>query len=193
MRNTDAKPRRRGRTQVRKRMLPTKRAAAPAKICVPRLAEVYRRERLFRTLDVAVRKRVVWIAAPAGAGKTSVVTTYLEARSLPALWYNVDARDSDVANLFHYMATAARLASKRALRALPVFSVENQAGIGAFARGFFETLGVLRPVPSAIVIDDYHEARSDLLDEVLREALFALPRGISVIIISRTDAPPWLA
>jgi hypothetical protein len=154
---------------------------------------VYRRTRLFRTLDAAVRKRVVWINAPAGAGKTSVVTTYLQARGLPALWYNVDARDSDVANLFHYLAMAARVTEKRTRLALPVFSVENQAGIVAFARGFFEALGAVRPIPSAIVIDDYQEARSELLDEVLREALFALPRGVSAIIISRTEAPPWLA
>jgi hypothetical protein len=144
-------------------------------------------------LDAAVRKRLVWIGAPAGAGKTSVVTTYLEARGLPALWYNVDARDSDVANLFHYLSTAARLASKRSQSTLPVFSVENQAGVAAFARGFFEALGAERPLPSAIVIDDYQEARSELLDEVLREALSALPRGIVLFIISRTELPPVMA
>ena len=181
------------RAVTRDRTPSAKRVVAPAKICIPQLTEVYRRERLFRVLDAAVRKRVVWIAAPAGAGKTSVVTTYLEARSLPALWYNVDSRDSDVANLFHYLAMAARLASKRRGPVLPVFSVENQAGVAAFARGFFEALGAERPVPSVIVIDDYHEVRSELIDEVLREAAFALPRGISVIIVSRTDAPPWLA
>jgi LuxR family maltose regulon positive regulatory protein len=160
---------------------------------MPRLKEVYERGRLFRTLDAAVRKRVVWVGAPAGAGKTSVVSTYLAARSRSSLWYNVDARDADVANLFHYLAMAAGIAAPRRRSALPVFSAENQAGIAAFARGFFEALGERLPDSSAIVIDDYHEARSDLVDEVIREALAALPKGITAIIISRTEAPAWLA
>jgi ATP/maltotriose-dependent transcriptional regulator MalT len=175
-----------------KRRTPAKRAPLPAKICVPRLTETYRRQRLFRTLDAALQKRVVWIGAPAGAGKTSVVTTYLEARNLPTLWYNVDARDSDVANLFYYLSMAARLVAMRKKR-LPVFSTEHQAGVGAFTRGFFEALGVDLPVPSAIVIDDYHEARSELLDEVLREAASALPAGVTLVIISRSESPRWLA
>jgi ATP/maltotriose-dependent transcriptional regulator MalT len=119
--------------------------------------------------------------------------TYLAARGLPALWYNIDARDADVANIFHYLAMAASFAEKGRRPLLPVFSVENQAGIVAFARGFFEALGAERPIPSVLVIDDYHEAHSELLDEVLREALFVLPRGLSAIIISRMEAPPWLA
>jgi len=160
---------------------------------MPHLKEVYRRGRLFRTLDAAIRKRVVWIGAPAGAGKTSVVSTYLAARSRSSLWYNIDARDADVANLFHYLAMAAGIAAPRRRGALPVFAAENQGGIAAFARGFFEALGERLPDPSAIVIDDYHEARSDLVDEVIREALAALPSGVTAIIISRTDAPAWLA
>jgi ATP/maltotriose-dependent transcriptional regulator MalT len=76
-----------------------KLAVTPAKISAPQL-ESYRRGRLFQLLDRARRKRVTFITAPAGAGKTSLIVSYLEARKLPALWYNVDRRDADVANLF---------------------------------------------------------------------------------------------
>jgi len=179
-------------TRPRRRSSTRRTAAPPAKISVPLLPETYRRERIFQVLDAALRKHVVWVAAPAGAGKTSVVTTYLKARKLSSLWYNVDARDSDIANLFYYLALAARLGT-RGKKPPPVFTTEHQAGVSAFARGFFEALGSELPSPSVIVIDDYQEARSELLDEVLREAICALPRGISTIIISRDEAPRWLA
>ena len=111
---------------------------------------------------------VLLISGPIGAGKTSVVTTYLAARHLPALWYNVDARDVDAANLFHYLTLAARLATPRRKLVLPAFTAENQHGVAAFARGFFESLYEQRPAPSAIVLDDYHDVRSELFDEVVR-------------------------
>jgi ATP/maltotriose-dependent transcriptional regulator MalT len=60
--------------------------SVPAKIAAPRLSETYRRNTLFRAIDRARKRRVVWISAPAGAGKTSAVTTYLAARRLGALW-----------------------------------------------------------------------------------------------------------
>jgi ATP/maltotriose-dependent transcriptional regulator MalT len=156
---------------------------------MPQLVETYARRRLFRVLDAAFGRDAIWIAAPAGAGKTSLVATYLDARRLPALWYNVDARDQDIANLFHYLSMGARAAAKGARKRLPQFSVENQAGVLAFARGFFEALGAARPVPSAIVIDDYHEARSDLFGDVVREALRVLPRGVALVVVSRSEPP----
>jgi LuxR family maltose regulon positive regulatory protein len=165
----------------------------PAKIAAPRLAEIYKRSALFRTLDAARKKRAVWICAPAGAGKTSVATTYLAERKLPTLWYNVDGRDGDVANVFHYLAVAAKLAAGRRRITLPAFAIEHQTGVAAFARNFFTELYRQRPSPSALVLDDYQDAHSALLDEVLREALTALPEGISVIVVSRAEPPPLLA
>ncbi|HMJ56729.1 MAG TPA: BTAD domain-containing putative transcriptional regulator [Polyangiaceae bacterium] len=171
----------------------SKPVTTPAKIAVPRLAETYPRSRLFRALDAARRKRVVWLAAPAGAGKTSVVATYLSTRRVPALWYNVDARDADVANLFHYLTLAARAAAPRKKLDLPAFSAENQFGVAAFARGFFEALCRERPVPSFIVLDDYQEAAGALWEDVIREAISALPKGIVAVIISRAEPPPAFA
>jgi DNA-binding SARP family transcriptional activator len=165
----------------------------PAKISVPRLAETYARGRVFRMLDAARRKKVVWIAAPAGAGKTSVVATYLSSRRLPALWYNVDARDADVANLFHYLSLAARTAAPRKKLVLPAFTADNQDAVAAFARGFFEALCRQRPAPSLLVLDDYHEARGQLWNDVIREAISALPKEVVAIIISRHEPPPALA
>lgn len=100
--------------------------------------------------------------------------------------------DADVANLFEYLSMAARASNRRRKLALPTFGAENQGGARAFARTFFETLCQNRPVPSAIVFDDYHEARSEYWDEVIHEALRTLPEGISAFIISRADPPHFL-
>jgi LuxR family maltose regulon positive regulatory protein len=167
-------------------------SAVPAKVSAPRLVETYRRKRLFRALD-ARKGRTVWIHAPAGAGKTSLVTSYLAARRVRFLWYNVDARDADVANLFHYVTLALRLAYPRRKIRLPAFTAQNQPGVLAFARQFFEAVYAQLDGPMMIVFDDYHEACAREWDEVIREALSALTGRITVIMISRSEPPPTLA
>jgi hypothetical protein len=63
-----------------------------AKIARPAVPRAYRRHRLFRVLDQARRRHAAaWLGAPAGAGKTTLIASYVEARNLACLWYEVDS------------------------------------------------------------------------------------------------------
>ena len=61
-----------------KRRVPAKLA----KLERPRTEGLYERGRLFAMLDRARGKPVIWISAPPGAGKTSLVASYVRARDL---------------------------------------------------------------------------------------------------------------
>src|SRR3990172_8069499 len=79
------------------KVLPMKRTQTSiAKITRPKITGVYERKRLFKLLDQRLERPVVWISAPAGSGKTTLVASYLDARKLPCLWYQVDEGDSDI-------------------------------------------------------------------------------------------------
>ena len=67
----------------------------PAKITRPTPGETFPRTRLFKLLDRARRRPLVWVMGPPGAGKTVLLTDYLAQRRLSPLWYQVDAGDSD--------------------------------------------------------------------------------------------------
>jgi ATP/maltotriose-dependent transcriptional regulator MalT len=72
------------------------RQPAPlAKLSRPRLFEALPRERLFVLLDAQQQRPVTLVAALPGAGKTTLVASYLESRKLAGIWYQVDAGDSD--------------------------------------------------------------------------------------------------
>ena len=78
----------------------------PAKLVRPTASGLITRARLFERLDESLRSRVVWISGPGGAGKTSLVSTFIEARGLDCLWYQVDASDADLASVTHYLRLA---------------------------------------------------------------------------------------
>ncbi len=68
---------------------------ALAKTTAPTLTGTVPRARLFRRLDQARRRPVTWVWAPPGAGKTTLVASYLATRRLRGLWYQLDEGDAD--------------------------------------------------------------------------------------------------
>lgn len=77
------------------------RTAALAKLTLPRLYAVTRRERLFTLLKERHRHHaLIWVAGPPGAGKTSLIASYLTESKHRTLWYHVDSGDADLATFF---------------------------------------------------------------------------------------------
>lgn len=164
-------------------------AALPAKLTRPTAAGLLARERLYALLDTARHRPVVWVAGPAGAGKTSLVSGWLDARNLPCLWYQVDEGDADLSSFFHYLSRALGAALPDADLSLPSLTPEYRAAISVFTRRWFETLfSHLRP-PHALVFDNCQDVADPAFHEMLAAGLEALPEGMTVIMISR-DLPP---
>ncbi len=158
-----------------------------AKITLPNCAGVLRRERLFQLLETAQRNPVIWVTAPAGFGKTTLVASYLADRKVPCIWYCLDERDSDRAVFFHFMGFAAQPSSpkKPLLRPPPDDPSDPTVALTYFS----DLYSRLRP-PRFIVLDDYHRIpAASSLHECIAAGLGILPEGLSVIVLSR-DYPP---
>jgi LuxR family transcriptional regulator, maltose regulon positive regulatory protein len=164
--------------------------ALPAKLTRPRSDAVLTRSRVNGLLDLAAKHPVTWLCGAPGAGKTTAVSTYLEARQVPHLWYQIDAGDADPATFFHYLGLAVRAAAPRYRSPLPSFSPEQMPGIEVFARRFFETLfGRLKP-STILVLDDYQEAGLETaLHAVVAQAVLALPDAVRLLVLSRAEPP----
>lgn len=166
---------------------------AYAKISFPRSYNILPRPRLFQLLDGMSKGAGTWIAGPAGAGKTSLLGSYLEASKKTVLWYQLDAGDSDPSSFFSYFGEAARALCAREAPPFPPFAAEHALDLPGFCTRYFRQVFDCLPKPCAIALDDYHEAEGTVLEQLLKAALKEAPADISLYITSRTLPPPVLA
>jgi ATP/maltotriose-dependent transcriptional regulator MalT/two-component SAPR family response regulator len=141
-------------------------------------------------LDLSRQYPLVWVTGPAGAGKTTLVASYLDTREFPCIWYQIDEGEGDPATFFYYLSLAAKIAAPRIKRPLPLLTPEYAFGIHTFAKRYFESLFARLKRPSVIVLDNYQTIRQDsLLHDIIAHGLTVIPNDIQVIMISRNELP----
>ena len=161
-----------------------------AKVIRPILRRVFPRERLFKLFDGMRERPVIWVSGPPGCGKTTLVNSYLEARKIPCLWYQVDEGDADVATFFYYLGQAERRAGCKKREPLPLLTSEYLQGLPAFTLRYFGSLYTRLKSSGVIVFDNYHKVPpGSPIHEIILNALSALPEGINFIFVSRSDPP----
>lgn len=166
---------------------------ALAKISRPRPHHAVARERLYAVVEQALRFPVVWLAAPPGAGKTTLVATFLANRNLPVIWYQVDAGDADPAAFFYYLGMACSAARRRRSHPLPLLAPEHLSDLPGFARRFFRQMFTRLAPGTVVVFDNFQEASDSGLSAILRDACAETPQGMNVVVVSRTEPPPVFA
>lgn len=164
-----------------------------AKITRPVITECYPRTRLFRMLDQNWKRPATWVSGPPGSGKTTLISSYIESRKLPCLWYRLDKIDVDIATFVYYMGQACKKAFPRRKKPLPLLTSEYLLGIPTFTRRFFEDLYSRLTPPYTLVFDRYETIPLESkLPEVIGIGLSEIPEGIKVILISRSHPPDVL-
>ena len=113
----------------------SRKSVSLAKTMRPGLLAVVARKKLFSRIEQGAKRGVIWVAGPPGAGKTTLVSSYLEHRRLNHIWYQVDRGDADVATFFHYMGLAAAREASLDRQELPTISSRRFSEIATVVTG----------------------------------------------------------
>lgn len=164
------------------------------------------REPLLARLDEGVAYKLTLISAPAGFGKTTLVSQWLHRKDEPgrmkaeaslqpssAAWLALDSGDNDPVRFWRYVLTACQsFQPDLGEAALTLLRTSPQLPFEALLTMFINELNQL-PSRAVLVLEDYHLITSPQIHNSVTFWLDHLPPTLHLMIITRTDPPLPLA
>ena len=161
----------------------------PGKTQRPLLPEdTLRRDRLFDCLAAGIHRRVTYVVAEAGFGKTTLVADFLRNSQIRTFWYRLDEDDTDGLVFLRYVVAACQAVDPRLLHSsaslLSDVAIEPRENV--ILQTLLGEIDCLGEVPSALVLDDFQFASSvPAIGTVVERLLSRSPDGLSLILIGR--------
>lgn len=151
------------------------------------------RPRLIERLNAGLHRKLTLIAAPAGFGKTTLVSAWVAGCDRPAAWLSLDAEDSDLTRFLAYLIAAIQTIAPNVGSGL-VGALESPQPppTEALLTALLNNITTL-PHQVVLVLDDYHLIESQAVDQALGFLLDHLPPQMHLVMVTREDPPLPLA
>ena len=151
------------------------------------------RPTLFARLDEGSKRKLTLVSAPAGFGKSTLVSSWLAGNGIQAAWLSLDPGDNDPVRFWTYLITA-------------IQTINQQIGVEAHQIASSPQLRNSEPVvinlindisqyPNdlTLILDDYHVIQENQIHAGLGYLLEHQPPNLHLILITRVDPPFSLA
>jgi LuxR family transcriptional regulator, maltose regulon positive regulatory protein len=153
----------------------------------PPPSAVVPRQRLIERLDEGLRRRLTLLSAPAGFGKTTLVSAWVAACDLPVAWLSLDEGDSDPARFLTYLVAALQtIAPSIGAGLLRGLQSPQPPPTESMLTALLNDLSTT-PQQFVLVLDDYHVIDGTAVDEALTFLLEHLPAQLHLVITTRED------
>jgi LuxR family maltose regulon positive regulatory protein len=127
------------------------------------------------------------ISAPAGFGKTTLVSTWIAHCRRPAAWLSLDEGDNDPARFISYLIAALQTIQAGIGEGLLAALQSHQPPAIESILTFLLNEITRLPDNFILVMDDYHVIDSKSVDEVLTFLLEHQPPNMRLVIVTRED------
>ncbi|MGB6847804.1 MAG: hypothetical protein WBG05_06325, partial [Thermoanaerobaculia bacterium] len=154
------------------------------------------RPRLVEQLSAGLERKLTLISAPAGFGKTTLMSEWIAGRDWPVAWLSLDQGDDDLVRFLTYLVAA--LQTVDASIGEDVSSVLQSAQLPPPESLLTLLLNDLtaaslegqhKGYPYVLVLDDYHVIHAPSVHESVAFLLDHLPPQLHLAILTREDPP----
>jgi LuxR family transcriptional regulator, maltose regulon positive regulatory protein len=148
----------------------------------------------FEAVLAAIRQHpVTLIAAPAGFGKTTLISAWAQRQAIPTAWVSLDAEIADPlrfwAHVAHALETALAGSGASVLQQLDADAADALPQIATLLAHELAR----HPTPLVLVIDDLHHLQQADIPQQLALLVDHAPASFHVVLLSRSDPPLPLA
>ena len=162
----------------------------------PTSPELVPRPRLIESLNNGLHRKLTLIFAPAGFGKTKLVTKWLDSLRLDATkenqienriaWLSLDGGDNDLVRFLTYLLTALNRVEGIGEGALSMLQSPQSPPTETFLTSLIREISAF-PGKIIFVLDDYHSIQSSQVDDTLTFFIENIPAHFQVAIATRED------
>lgn len=152
-------------------------------------ADLVHRPRLKVVLNSGLDRPLILVSAPAGFGKSTLLSAWLQTCDLPNAWISLDESDSDLSVFLAYLLAAVESLFPATLPETRSFLMGvSLPAAGVVARRLINELDRLEH-DFILVLDDYHLIRGQAVHELVGLLLQHPPRTMHLVIGSRMEPP----
>ena len=145
------------------------------------------RRRLIERLNEGLHRKLTLVSAPAGFGKTTLVTEWVAGFEHPAAWLSLDQEDSDPARFLTYLVAALQtVAPSIGDGALAVLQSPKPPPLESILTALLNEIANT-PDRIVLVLDDYHVIDSQPVELGLTFLLEHLPPQMHLVLTTRED------
>lgn len=159
----------------------------------PLRPHLVQREHLLARLRGSAHYPVTLVSAPAGFGKTTLVSAWASQAAHPVTWLSLSDDDNDPLHYFTYLiATLRTHHAGLGETVLPLLNAPQLPPLNALLTLLLHELSAL-PMPLTLVLDDYHLLTAPPLQEAMTFFINHLPPHMHLVLTTRIDPPLPLA
>ena len=162
-----------------------------SKINVPySTAEALERPRLYDFFQDSPLKRITIVRAPAGYGKTTLLTQWLKHLQEPVAWLAIDRADNDPIRYWTYVFSAVAKACETDVDQVlaPLLQSQDDTKYDFLIDSFIHEINYIEK-KLHIVMDDYHLIENEVIHKMIINLIEQLPAHIHIYLTSRTVLP----
>lgn len=155
----------------------------------PTRPDLVPRPRLIERLNDGLHRKLTLISAPAGFGKTTLVSDWLRQIDLPAAWLSLDEGDNDPTRFLTYFIAALRqVDSEIGQTAQSMLQSHQPPPAAALMTALINDI-VAFSNKIVLVLDDYQAIQSSAMHQAVTFLLEHQPAPLHLLITSRTEPP----